>query len=263
MGLLPEATVPRTCRSTGRFRSTESATQRRSRRPGRCRTARRSSSRATPARSTPSRPRARTAGPSRREPGSGRGVSDFTERRRSSATPPTSGYDGALYAVDVEAGELTWRTGAREFGGSIAIGSSPAYIDGALYILAEYSNPASGALWRSTPGPGGRPGATTISGDAPSLARDRLRRRPARYRLERRRRLLLGVSITRARLDVSSRRRGRPRRRGWPTERSPSVRRSRERPRLRRCGVRRLLGQALLPARPRGRTRGGRSTPAA
>ncbi|MEY7847733.1 PQQ-binding-like beta-propeller repeat protein [Natrarchaeobius sp. A-rgal3] len=62
-------------------------------------------------------------------------------------TAYVGGYDGAMYAVDVEAGELTWRTGAREFGGSIAIGSSPAYIDGALYILAEYSNPASGALW--------------------------------------------------------------------------------------------------------------------
>ena len=57
------------------------------------------------------------------------------------------GYDGACYAVDIEAGELLWRTSAREFGGAIAIGSSPAYIDGTLYILAEYSRPASGALW--------------------------------------------------------------------------------------------------------------------
>ncbi|RQG95899.1 outer membrane protein assembly factor BamB family protein [Natrarchaeobius chitinivorans] len=57
------------------------------------------------------------------------------------------GYDGALYAIAVETGELIWRTGVREFDGSIAIGSSPAYIDGTLYLLAEYSNPASGALW--------------------------------------------------------------------------------------------------------------------
>ncbi|RQH00329.1 outer membrane protein assembly factor BamB family protein [Natrarchaeobius oligotrophus] len=57
------------------------------------------------------------------------------------------GYDGALYAVDVETGELIWRTGIREFDGSIAIGSSPAYVDGTLYLLAEYSDPASGALW--------------------------------------------------------------------------------------------------------------------
>ncbi|WP_243641378.1 outer membrane protein assembly factor BamB family protein [Natrarchaeobius halalkaliphilus] len=57
------------------------------------------------------------------------------------------GYDGVLYAIDVESGELIWRTGIREFDGAIAIGSSPAYIDGRLYLLAEYSDPASGALW--------------------------------------------------------------------------------------------------------------------
>ncbi len=57
------------------------------------------------------------------------------------------GYDGALYAVDVASGELQWRTTAREFGGAIAIGSSPAYVDGTLYLLAEYSDPASGTLW--------------------------------------------------------------------------------------------------------------------
>ncbi|AEH38900.1 outer membrane protein assembly factor BamB family protein [Halopiger xanaduensis] len=57
------------------------------------------------------------------------------------------GYDGALYAVDIDAGELIWQTNPRDFDGAIAIGSSPAYIDGTLYIMAEYSNPASGALW--------------------------------------------------------------------------------------------------------------------
>ncbi|WP_230198536.1 outer membrane protein assembly factor BamB family protein [Halopiger goleimassiliensis] len=57
------------------------------------------------------------------------------------------GYDGALYAIDVPNGELHWRTSPHQFGGAIAIGSSPAYHDGTLYLLAEYSNPASGALW--------------------------------------------------------------------------------------------------------------------
>ncbi|GAB3674983.1 outer membrane protein assembly factor BamB family protein [Halopiger thermotolerans] len=57
------------------------------------------------------------------------------------------GYDGALYAVDIDAGELLWRTSTRDFDGSIAIGSSPAYIDGTLYVMAEYSDPDSGALW--------------------------------------------------------------------------------------------------------------------
>ncbi|OVE84176.1 PQQ-binding-like beta-propeller repeat protein [Natronolimnobius baerhuensis] len=71
------------------------------------------------------------------------------------------GYDGACYAVDIPTGELLWRTSAREFGGSIAIGSSPAYIDGTLYLLAEYSNPASGALWELD----AETGATTWSDD--------------------------------------------------------------------------------------------------
>ncbi|MDF9745899.1 PQQ-binding-like beta-propeller repeat protein [Natrinema salsiterrestre] len=57
------------------------------------------------------------------------------------------GYDGDCYAIDVDTGDVRWRTGAREFGGAIAIGSSPAYIDGNLYLLAEYKNPDSGALW--------------------------------------------------------------------------------------------------------------------
>ncbi|QSW99451.1 PQQ-binding-like beta-propeller repeat protein [Haloterrigena alkaliphila] len=57
------------------------------------------------------------------------------------------GYDGGLYAVDVPAGELIWATRPRQFDGAIAIGSSPAYVDGTLYLLAEYSDPDSGALW--------------------------------------------------------------------------------------------------------------------
>jgi len=57
------------------------------------------------------------------------------------------GYDGELYAVDIPSGDLIWQTRLREFGGAIAIGSSPAYIDGNLYLVAEYKNPAKGALW--------------------------------------------------------------------------------------------------------------------
>jgi outer membrane protein assembly factor BamB len=57
------------------------------------------------------------------------------------------GYDGELYAIDVTSGETVWRTYLHEFGGAIAIGSSPAYVDGNLYIVAEYKNPDSGALW--------------------------------------------------------------------------------------------------------------------
>ncbi|WP_149782515.1 PQQ-binding-like beta-propeller repeat protein [Natrinema hispanicum] len=57
------------------------------------------------------------------------------------------GYDGELYAIDIPSGTIVWHTRLREFGGSIAIGSSPAYIDGNLYLVAEYKNPAKGALW--------------------------------------------------------------------------------------------------------------------
>ncbi|THE63724.1 cell shape-determining protein [Salinadaptatus halalkaliphilus] len=64
------------------------------------------------------------------------------------------GYDGALYAIDIERGEIHWRTPPRAFGGAIAIGSSPAYLDGQLYLFAEYSNPPSGALWAVDAGTG-------------------------------------------------------------------------------------------------------------
>lgn len=57
------------------------------------------------------------------------------------------GYDGRLYALEVETGELIWRTSRRALDGSIAIGSSPAYWDGVLFVVAEYNNPPSGALW--------------------------------------------------------------------------------------------------------------------
>ncbi|QLG48617.2 PQQ-binding-like beta-propeller repeat protein [Natrinema halophilum] len=57
------------------------------------------------------------------------------------------GYDGELYAIDIATGDRIWHTRTREFGDAIAIGSSPAYVDGNLYLLTEHKNPASGALW--------------------------------------------------------------------------------------------------------------------
>ncbi|SDM41188.1 Outer membrane protein assembly factor BamB, contains PQQ-like beta-propeller repeat [Halogranum gelatinilyticum] len=45
-------------------------------------------------------------------------------------------YDGALYAFDVESGEQLWRTQLGD-----AIGSSPGYHDGLVYIAVEHSAP--------------------------------------------------------------------------------------------------------------------------
>ncbi|WP_338740494.1 PQQ-binding-like beta-propeller repeat protein [Haloplanus salilacus] len=50
-------------------------------------------------------------------------------------------YDGALYAVDLATGEQFWR---RRLGD--AIGSSPGYRDGVVYIAVEYDDP-SGAMF--------------------------------------------------------------------------------------------------------------------
>lgn len=50
-------------------------------------------------------------------------------------------YDGALYAFDLDAGERFWR---RKLGD--AIGSSPAYHDGTVYVAVEYYDP-SGAMF--------------------------------------------------------------------------------------------------------------------
>ncbi|WP_049914497.1 outer membrane protein assembly factor BamB family protein [Haloterrigena salina] len=61
------------------------------------------------------------------------------------------GYDGDLYALDVKTGDLVWRTRSRDLEGTLAIGSSPAYYDGRLYIIAEYGAPSSGALWEIDP----------------------------------------------------------------------------------------------------------------
>ncbi|WP_227134059.1 outer membrane protein assembly factor BamB family protein [Halorubellus salinus] len=50
-------------------------------------------------------------------------------------------YDGVLTALDVETGDLAWRADLGD-----AIGSSPAYHDGVVYIAVEYAEP-SGAMF--------------------------------------------------------------------------------------------------------------------
>ena len=50
-------------------------------------------------------------------------------------------YDGVLTAVDVDTGDLAWRAKLGD-----AIGSSPAYHDGVVYIAVEYADP-SGAMF--------------------------------------------------------------------------------------------------------------------
>lgn len=60
------------------------------------------------------------------------------------------GYDGAMYAFDVETGERVWKTSQFRLHGAIAIGSSPAYWDGVIYVVAEYNYPwqePSGTMW--------------------------------------------------------------------------------------------------------------------
>ena len=60
------------------------------------------------------------------------------------------GYDGSMYAYDVETGERVWKTSNWRLHGAIAIGSSPAYDDGVVYVVAEYNYPwqaPSGTMW--------------------------------------------------------------------------------------------------------------------
>lgn len=57
------------------------------------------------------------------------------------------GYDGDLYAFDVKTGDLVWRTSRWAFDGATAIGSSPAYWEGILYVAVEYLAPPSGTMW--------------------------------------------------------------------------------------------------------------------
>jgi outer membrane protein assembly factor BamB len=51
----------------------------------------------------------------------------------------TSGYDGAVYAIDTGDGEMQWRRKISD-----AIGSSPAYYDGRIYIATEFYDPSGG-----------------------------------------------------------------------------------------------------------------------
>jgi outer membrane protein assembly factor BamB len=60
------------------------------------------------------------------------------------------GYDGSMYAYDIETGQRVWKTSNWRLRGAIAIGSSPAYWDGVLYVVAEYNYPwqePSGTMW--------------------------------------------------------------------------------------------------------------------
>ncbi|CAI48627.1 PQQ repeat protein [Natronomonas pharaonis DSM 2160] len=60
------------------------------------------------------------------------------------------GYDGAMYAFDVDSGQRRWKTSRWRLRGAIAIGSSPAYWDGVIYVVAEYNHPwqqPSGTMW--------------------------------------------------------------------------------------------------------------------
>jgi outer membrane protein assembly factor BamB len=61
------------------------------------------------------------------------------------------GYDGAVYAFNVETGDRLWTATAGDLGGTLAVGSSPAFYDGTLYFIVEYGSPSSGALWALDP----------------------------------------------------------------------------------------------------------------
>ncbi|ELY49549.1 outer membrane protein assembly factor BamB family protein [Natronolimnohabitans innermongolicus] len=64
------------------------------------------------------------------------------------------GYDGDLYAFDIDGGEIVWRTRASRLDDALAIGSSPAYYDGSLYVVSEYGSPSTGTLWEIDPNTG-------------------------------------------------------------------------------------------------------------
>jgi outer membrane protein assembly factor BamB len=61
------------------------------------------------------------------------------------------GYDGAIYGFDVATGEQLWKVDHETLGGTIAVGSSPAFHDGCLYFIVEYGTPSSGALFAIDP----------------------------------------------------------------------------------------------------------------
>lgn len=53
----------------------------------------------------------------------------------------TAGYDGAVYAFDADSGDELWRTKVSD-----AIGSSPVYYDGLVYVATEFYTPSGGMV---------------------------------------------------------------------------------------------------------------------
>jgi outer membrane protein assembly factor BamB len=53
----------------------------------------------------------------------------------------TAGYDGAVYAFHAETGDTIWRTEVSD-----AIGSSPVYYDGLVYVATEFYTPSGGMV---------------------------------------------------------------------------------------------------------------------
>jgi len=51
----------------------------------------------------------------------------------------TAGYDGAVYAIDTAEGKILWRTEVSD-----AIGSSPTYYGGRVYVATEFYTPSGG-----------------------------------------------------------------------------------------------------------------------
>jgi outer membrane protein assembly factor BamB len=55
------------------------------------------------------------------------------------------GSDASVHAFDIETGNQLWQN--TNLNHAVAIGSSPGYWDGVLYVVAEYRRTLSGALW--------------------------------------------------------------------------------------------------------------------
>jgi outer membrane protein assembly factor BamB len=76
------------------------------------------------------------------------GTTLFPSTRGTHSTPAivedyvfTAGYDGAAYAFDSATGDLVWRTEVSD-----AIGSSPVYYDGLVYVATEFYTPSGGMV---------------------------------------------------------------------------------------------------------------------
>jgi outer membrane protein assembly factor BamB len=76
------------------------------------------------------------------------GASLFPSGRGTHSTPAivedyvfTAGYDGAAYAFDATTGDTIWRTEVSD-----AIGSSPVYYDGLVYVATEFYTPSGGMV---------------------------------------------------------------------------------------------------------------------